>query len=169
MAALTDDVKTAIVQGLACYDRPSDVAAMVKDEFGIAVTRQQLQAYDPSKKNGKNLAKKWRDLFEATREAFLKNTSEISIANRSVRLRLLEQMINKAIDRGNMALAAQLIEQSAKEIGDSYTNRVKNEHTGKNGGPIQTENLSEADMTKQVMQMFDEIFNGSDSGSAKDA
>ena len=35
---------------------------------------------------------------------------------------------------GNIALAAQLFEQAAKEAGDSYTNR--RELTGKNGAPL---------------------------------
>jgi len=131
MASLTEDIKTAVVQGLACYDTPSQVAEMVKNEFGVTVTRQQVEIYDPNKKSSKGMAKKWKELFAATREAFLKDTAKIGIANRAVRLRLLERMINKAIDRGNMALAAQLIEQAAKEVGDTFTNKVKNEHSGK--------------------------------------
>ena len=151
MAALTDDVKTAIVQALACYDTPSQVAQSVNAELGLSVTRQQVEAYDPNKKIGQSLAKRWRDLFAATREAFLKEASGTGIAHRSVRLRRLDRMSNKAEERGNMALAAQLIEQAAKEVGDSYTNRVKNEHTGKNGGPIETvQAIPDSELAKRI-------------------
>lgn len=131
MTKLTDDVKNAIVQGLACYDTPSQVAEMVKNEFGTSITRQQCERYDPNKINGEKLAKRWRDIFSATREAFLKEVGSIGIAHRAVRLRRLDRMSNRAEERGNMPLAAQLIEQAAKEVGDTFTNKVKNEHSGK--------------------------------------
>jgi hypothetical protein len=151
MATLTDDVKTAIVQALACYDTPSQVVERVKNEFGLDVARQQVESYDPNKKTSHGLAKKWRDIFTATREAFLKEVGSVGIAHRAVRLRRLDRMSNKAEDRGNMALAAQLIEQAAKEVGDSYTNRVKNEHTGKNGGPIETvQAIPDSELAKRI-------------------
>lgn len=131
MAALTEDIKTAIVQGLACYDTPSQVAEMVKNEFGVTISRQQVEVYDPNKKASKGMAKKWQELFVATRDAFLKDTAKIGIAHRAVRLRRLDRMSNRAEERGNMPLAAQLIEQAAKEVGDTFTNKVKNEHSGK--------------------------------------
>jgi hypothetical protein len=34
MATLTDEVKVFIVQALACFDSPSQVAQAVKDQFG---------------------------------------------------------------------------------------------------------------------------------------
>ena len=40
-AKLTDEVKTFIVQGLACFDSPSVVAKAVKDEFGAPKFNQQ--------------------------------------------------------------------------------------------------------------------------------
>ena len=48
MAALNSEVKGFIVQALACFDTPSQVAAAVREEFGIEVTRQQCEAQDLS-------------------------------------------------------------------------------------------------------------------------
>ena len=42
-------------------------------------------------------------------------------------------MITKAIEMNNMPLAAQLLEQAAKESGGAYTNKHQLEHTGKDG------------------------------------
>ncbi len=128
---LTDEVRTFIVQALACFDPPSVVVAAVKRDYGQIVNPQAVEAYDPNKRAGRNLAKRWREIFKATREEFLKDTSKIAISHRAVRLRALQRMAEKAETMGNMALAAQLHEQAAKECGDAYTNR--RELTGKDG------------------------------------
>lgn len=130
-AKLSDQVKTFIVQGLACFDSPSVVAKAVKDEFGEVITRQSVEGYDPNKRAGKDLAAKWRLLFEETRKTFLEDTSKIGISHRAVRLRALQRMADKAEGQGNMVLASSLLEQAAKEVGDSYTNR--RELTGAGG------------------------------------
>ena len=37
---LPDEVKAFVVQALACFDTPSEVAKAVKEEFGLVVSRQ---------------------------------------------------------------------------------------------------------------------------------
>lgn len=144
---LSEAVKTFIVQSLACFDSPSVVAASVKREFGVEVSRQLVESYDPNKRAGVSVAPKWKVLFDATRKAFIEDQSEIAISHRSVRLRAIQRMAEKAENQGNMVLAASLMEQAAKEVGDAFTNR--REHTGKNGGPIQTETRSWRDVLRQ--------------------
>ncbi len=121
----SDPAKTYVVQALACYDSPSSVADAVKAEFGVEVTRQTIEGYDPTKHAGKNVAKNWRDLFETTRKQFLKSTADIPIAHRSYRPRAIGRMAAHAERLKNYALAAQLLEQAAKECGDIFTNRQK--------------------------------------------
>lgn len=135
MAKLTEPQKLAIVQALACFDTPSEVAAAVKEEFGIEVNRQQVAGYDPTKPSCKGMAKKLRAVFTATREAFLADVSTIPIAQQAVRLRALQREFERAKGRGNSVLVAQLLEQAAKECGGLLTNR--RELMGKGGGPIQ--------------------------------
>jgi hypothetical protein len=131
---LAPEVQTYIVQALACFDSPKTVADAVKAEFDLTVSRQLVETYDPNKKASARLAAKWVALFEETRKAFLEDTSKIAISHRAVRLRALQRMAERAETMGNIALAAQLFEQAAKEAGDSYTNR--RELTGKNGAPL---------------------------------
>lgn len=121
---LTDEIRTFIVQALACFDPPSVVVAAVKDEFGRVTTPQAVQAYDPTKHAGKKIAKKWREMFDATRKAFIDNTATIGISHKATRLRALERMAIKAEKQGNIALAVRLHEQAAKEVGNAYTNKV---------------------------------------------
>lgn len=125
MAALKDDVKAFVVQALACFDTPTQVADAVKQEFGLDVTRWQVSAYDPNKAVAKNLGKKWRELFAATRKAFIEDQATIPIAHQNFRLRALDRMYQQAAQRGNAVLAAQLIEQAAKESGGAFTNKQK--------------------------------------------
>lgn len=122
---LSDEVKAFIVQALACYDAPSVVAEAVKQEFGLVVSRQSVEQYDPTKRAGRNLSEKWRVVFEATRTEFKAKTNDIPIANKAVRLRALQRMADKAESMRNLPLAAQLLKQAAEEVGDVYTNKQK--------------------------------------------
>lgn len=123
MAALKNEVKSFIVQALACFDTPSQVMEAVKNEYGVVVSRQQVETHDPTKSAGKGLAVKWATLFHDTRKRFREETAEIPIANRAFRLRGLGRMAEKAENMRNLALTAQLYEQAAKEVGDVYVNR----------------------------------------------
>ena len=121
-AKLTDEARAFVVQQLAMYDAPSVVAKALKADFGLVITPQAIEAYDPTKRAGAKVAEKWKALFNSTRKAFLDDSATIGIANRSVRLRRLERMAAQAEGMGNLALAAQLHEQAAKEMGNAYTN-----------------------------------------------
>lgn len=123
MAALQNDVKAFIVQALACFDTPSQVVESVQKEYGVTITRQQVETHDPTKTSGKCLAKRWVMLFEDTRQRFREDTADIPIANRAFRLRALGRMAERAESIKNLALAAQLLEQAAKESGGAYTNK----------------------------------------------
>src|SRR5690606_13437474 len=135
MAKLSDEVKRFIVQALACYDTPQQVADAVKDEFGLEVPRSQVALYDPTKHAGRNLSEKYRVLFNDTRKTFRKEVAEIPIADQAYRLRQLQRMSQEAMRRKNIVLAASLLEQAAKEAGGMFSNYRRLEHTGKGGGP----------------------------------
>ncbi len=128
---LTAEQQTYVVQSLACFDPPSVIVASLKKDYGVTITLQAVETYDPNKRAGRNLSLKWRSIYEETRKTFLEDTSKIGISHRAVRLRALQRMSEKAETQGNMVLAASLMEQAAKEVGDSYTNR--RELTGKDG------------------------------------
>lgn len=131
------EVKTFIVQALACFDTPSVVAAAVKDEFdGLIVSRQKVHSYDPTKKAGAELGAELKAIFNETRATFLKETAEIGIANKAVRLRKLDRAAAAAEAKGNYPLMMAALEMAAKEEGGAFTN--KRELSGPGGGPIQT-------------------------------
>ncbi|KDN98923.1 DUF2280 domain-containing protein [Pseudomonas donghuensis] len=124
MAALSNEVKAFIVQALACFDTPSQVAEAVNKEFGIEISRQTAESHDPTKRQGRNLAKRWVTLFEDTRKRFREETADIPIANRAYRLRTLSRLVEKVEGMRNYGLTLQILEQAAKEVGDVYVNRA---------------------------------------------
>ncbi|MFX5998889.1 DUF2280 domain-containing protein, partial [Acinetobacter baumannii] len=79
MSALKETVKIFIVQALACRDTPQEVVEQVKQEFGVDISRSQCECYDPTKYSGRNLSKKFVELFELTREKFDKGLIDIPI------------------------------------------------------------------------------------------
>lgn len=158
MAVLKNEVKRFIVQALACFDPISEVAESVQKEFGLKITKQQIESHDPTKVSGKNLAQKWVDLFNTTRERFQNEISDIPIANKAYRLRALDRMATKAETMRNYNLTAQLIEQAAKECGDSYTNKQKLEHTSPDGSMTPRPTI---DASKLSTGALEELLNAS--------
>lgn len=148
MATLSNEVKAFIVQALACFDTPSQVAAAVREEFGIEVTRQKCEAHDPTKRAGKDLAKRWVVLFEDTRKRFREETAEIPIANRAYRLRAMGRFIERAEGMKNIPLAMQILEQAAKECGDMYVNRQKKADAEDEPAPVNSVQVHVVDARK---------------------
>lgn len=135
MAALKEPVKIYIVQALACRDTPQEVVEQVKQEFGVDISRSQCECYDPTKYSGRNLSKKFVELFESTRERFDAGLIDIPIANKYYRLKQYQRQLDRT---RNVKTALKILEQAAKDIGGQFTNRQ--EITGKDGGPVQTVN-----------------------------
>lgn len=157
MAALNDDQKLFIVRALACFDAPSQVVESVKQEFGVDVSPQQLQAYNPATKAGARMSQKLKDIFEATRKRFLAEVSDIPVANQAYRLRQLQRMIYESMRRKNIVLAASLLEQAAKESGGMFTN--KRELSGPGGKPMEhrTVVVDEKSVAAAVAALEDEF------------
>ena len=143
---LNDAQQTAVVQRLAMYDGPQSVVEWVKEEFGIEITKQAIQYYDPTV--GEKPAEKWCAIFDATRKKFLDDTSEVPIALRAVRLRRLDLVCTRAQKQGNHMMVLASTEQAAKEVGELYTNRHKMELSGKDGGPIE---VKTDDLRKRIV------------------
>ncbi|MYN10290.1 DUF2280 domain-containing protein [Massilia sp. FT127W] len=105
-----------IVIELACFDSPAQVAATVKEKFGVQLSRQRIEAYHPERAAGARLGAKWRTLFYDTRARLLAKLDNIPIACRSYRLRVLDSVAGQAEEMGNLQLAMQVLEQAAREM-----------------------------------------------------
>lgn len=134
---LNEEQKAFVVQRLACFDTLSEIKDALNEEYGISISIQAIERYDPTKRAGQQLSEKYKILFENTRKAFKENIEDIPEANLAVRLRALSKMSRQARMRKNYPLAAQLLKQIAEEMGGAYTNERKHRHGGeKPGEPI---------------------------------
>ena len=154
MATLKEPVKIFIVQSLACRDTPQEVAELVKQEFKISIDRVQVAAYDPTKAAGKNLSKKFVELFHKTRADFDAGLIDIPIANKHYRLKQYQRQLER--NAKNTVMSLKILEQAAKDCGGQFTN--KQEITGAGGGPIETinQNVSTESYLKARERVLDE-------------
>jgi hypothetical protein len=125
MAALKEQVKIFIIQRLACFDSPTEVAEAVKEELNIELKRSHVSLYDPTSVNGEALSQKFKDVFFETREKFLEEVGKIPIASQAYRVRALQRSYDFFKQRKNYIAANGVLEQAAKEVGGFYTNKVK--------------------------------------------
>lgn len=154
---LSEAAKTFVVQSLAMYDPPSAVAKAVRTEYDVVITPQSIEAYDPTKRAGARIADKWKTIFEETRKTFLEDASKIAVSHRAVRLRALQRMAARAEETGNLALAAQLLEQIAKEMGDAFTNRRVVSAPG-GGAPFQI--INQTMSPKEAAEAYADMMRG---------
>ena|SRR5476649_1760417 len=123
MRGLPKAVRMHILTELACFATPMQVVTTVREKFGIEVSRQCVEAHHPERRAGAKLSPALCVLFYETRAKLLAELDNIGLASRAGRLRGLERMFEQAERMGNLALAVQLIQQAAREVGGMYERR----------------------------------------------
>jgi hypothetical protein len=146
MAQLKREIKLFIVRSLAVFNTPTETANAVQEEFGIKVTPQKCEAYDPTKRTGKDLSKEFVDEFNETRKQFKENLENIPIANKVYRLQKMQNIINANSKNSMLVLTA--LEQAAKEVGGAFTNQVKKEISGPDGKPVEVKSIDPIEAAK---------------------
>lgn len=121
------EVKKFIVKQLACYDTPSEVAAMVKEEFEIDLQRGNINAYNPLSRQGRQLSKRLKLIFFGTRKRFESDIQKLPLANPIVRVSELSKFYYKARDRNNFKAAATYLKQIQDETTGSKIKLVGGE------------------------------------------
>lgn len=119
MRTLPTAVAIHILQGLACFDTPEQVAASVKQTFGLTLTRQRIEAWHPERRAGARLGKHWQEIFYDMRRRLLAELDTIPLACQAYRLKVLDRVAARAEEMGNYALALRIIEQAAREVADN--------------------------------------------------
>lgn len=148
---LKDIHRAFLVRELACFATPKQAVDALKEQFGIEVSPQAAERYDPKKRAGKDLAPKWRELFEAVRKAFLEHVeNSVPAANKAVRIAKLSKAADSFEARGNFMAMKEMLEAVAKEMGNVHTNR--RELTGKDGKPMEFTALPDDQLTSQLTQ-----------------
>lgn len=115
-AVLTGAQRRWVVRALARWNSPQEVARMVLKEFGVTITRQSVQQYDPTTDSGKGLAPALKKLFFSTREDFVQNIEQLPLSHRAVRLDRLEREYQAAVDAQNPKLVVRILDTAGKEM-----------------------------------------------------
>ncbi|WCS39633.1 DUF2280 domain-containing protein [Acinetobacter baumannii] len=157
MAKLKKAEQLFIVRSLAQFMTPTEVVKAIKETFNITVSPQQVEAYDPTKVAGRDLRKEYKEVFESTREEYLKQPiHNISGANDIVQLKILSDLL--FAKKNNVTMTIKIVDQMQKIMKGFYEKRL--EITGAGGGPLQSENITYVTATdEQVRQVIDELEN----------
>jgi hypothetical protein len=119
---LSDEQKAYVVKRLAAYDKPLAIAQGLNEVFGVTISTQAIEHYDPERPAGHDLARKWRDVFWKARTAFIASIVDTGTMLIPVRLRLRERMAMLAFEEGNYKLANDILDSIAKEAGHVFAN-----------------------------------------------
>ncbi len=114
---LPAEVKEFIINHLACYYSPKEVVTKVQDMYGVTISPQRVEKYDPTKRAGRNLSEEWKEVFEKRCTEFLLATENIGLTHAAVRLHKLQEMCDIAEERGDFRLMLKLLKQAAIESG----------------------------------------------------
>ncbi len=119
MRRLPDDVKRRIIEHLACFQTNAEVVRLIAEEFDVTLTPRHVRAYDPTSPQFVG-APRWVEYHRLVRQRFEREIGQIAIAHQFYRLLMLDKLIDRTAEQGNVRLAAKLLEQAAKEVGNWY-------------------------------------------------
>jgi hypothetical protein len=155
VASLTPTVQSFVVQQLAWYRTPAQVVEDVQQEYGVEVSRSQVQYYHPEK-GGRGPKEEWKEQFYDLREAIRKGRVDVAIGQEAWRLQQLMLIYRKLMHMGHYLGAAEILEQAAKDEGGKYTNRM--EHSGPGGAPI--EHSHDIDLSELTDEQIERLAAG---------
>lgn len=104
------------MRALAQWNTPSQVAAMLLAEYGVTINRSSVQAYDPTSVAGASLSHELKKLFESTREHFVKHETALPMSHLALRQNERWKLYQLALDKGDLKLAARMLEGATKEM-----------------------------------------------------
>ncbi|EXI13963.1 hypothetical protein J610_3731 [Acinetobacter sp. 723929] len=158
MATLNKKQKLFIVQSLAVFNTPQETVSLVKEEFDIDVSRQQVESYDPTKFAGRDLSKELKDYFEKTREDYLSQPlNKISGANDIVQLKILSDLL--WAKKNNVTMTIKIVDQLQKIMKGFYGKKGEQANKGGNTEASQTKAEVELEIKKLELQKLQREVN----------
>jgi hypothetical protein len=114
---LTEEVLPEVIRRLARYESPRAIARSLKEKYGIEISRQGIEWYDPAKRGSRKCNDEWTALFREERAKVLEGIPNIGFADRAVRLQALDRLAHVSISAGNTREARVVLEQMSREVG----------------------------------------------------
>lgn len=94
----------------------SEVQKVLRDELGLDVSIARLQRYDPRFPTGSRLSPDLLALYESTRTKSLEDLESLDFCYRAIRMQALTRTLDRAIEKGDDALATRVLAQMASEM-----------------------------------------------------
>jgi hypothetical protein len=133
MKRLTIEQKRFLVRCLASKMTPQAAAESLADHYGVEITRQNAENYDPTKALGHNLSEDLKKLFWEVRMAFWANVDAVPIAHKGARLLELQEDLDALAEKkasvppkagGMLATITkerrEILKQAAQEVGGIF-------------------------------------------------
>jgi hypothetical protein len=130
---LNNAQRTHVVRRLAAYDKPTAIAHDLKELFGVTISTQAIEHYDPERPAGQDLAPQWREIFRAARKAYIAEMAAMGQMEKLVRMLLRQRMAISAFENDNYKLANEILDSIAKEAGHAFDGRNRHEQFGAGG------------------------------------
>jgi len=107
---LTTAQQEYVVERLAAFCNPGEVVRSVREKFGITLTRQAVEQYDPTR--DRRCPARWTTLFRLRRQAILESKGLHGAVDRAAQSRSRERVALCAIE----GLAADMLATLARQI-----------------------------------------------------
>jgi hypothetical protein len=140
---LTTAQQEYVVERLAAFDNPDAVVRSVREKFGIALTRQAVEQYDPTR--DKRCPARWTTLFWLRRQAILESRGLHGAVERAAQSRSRERVARCAIE----ALAADMLETLARQIGVGAAQRAAPQRAAPP--------LTDAERARAILALLNEV------------
>jgi hypothetical protein len=114
--------KFTIVKALAHNYMPMEVVALIQSEFGITISRQTVEHYDPRK--SAQIAKCWESYFLQELRAYNQALDNIATESRAWRQKQRCKLLEISEKRGDAALSLRIIDSAMKEATGGFLVRT---------------------------------------------
>lgn len=152
---LSIDVKRRIIELFAQFHRVTDVQSKIKTEFGLDLDARTIQHFDCSRPQAR-VGKGLRALYDAHRQAYVERSADVAIAHRAHRLRMLQQVVEKAEKAKDFGNAIKGLELAAKEMGGVLEGKSEVKHVGQ----VAHVHLSVEDAKRELAMRLSEVIEG---------
>ena len=93
---LTEAQKDYVIRRLAAYDTPTEIARDLEDRFGIEVSRQSIEQYDPTRVE--DCSRQSADLFFQVREDLRGDRADVPVNRTRAEERRRERLMLRAVE-----------------------------------------------------------------------
>jgi hypothetical protein len=147
-------VRMRIVELFATFHKVSEIQSTIKTEFHIDLPAATVHHYDPHR--SKKLSPRLKSYASEVRAAYVEKASEVAVAHRAHRLRMLQGVIEKAEKAKDFGNAIKGLELAAKEMGGVLEGKQIVEHRGS----VEHRHLSVEDARAELAMRLGAVIEG---------